>query len=130
MTTENQIQVNLQRFKKGKQNLGAIEDIIEEQRQFAQELENKMKSAYIQLEDEYASTLDAISGDVENLASTRTSLFSEFERYYVDYSALVDGLRQYIDFDESIGIEISNNFTDMDENINNLQQSVMQTLKF
>jgi archaellum component FlaC len=130
MKTENRIFANLQKFKSQKQNLGAIEDAIEEQKGLAFELSNKMNDVYRQLENQYASTLDAISSDVDNLASIKTSLVDEYNRYYEQYWELADALIQYSNWNTDIVDELNTNWTDMTDNIDNLENSITQSIRF
>jgi methyl-accepting chemotaxis protein len=131
MNTEKRVQERINKFRQAREiKLGAIEDAINEQKELVSELSNKMKAIYIKLENEYSSTLDEISGEVENIGSLTSALTDEYDRYYNEYWKIADSLVQYADLDTDIVEEMSSNWADMTDSVNNLQRLVTETLRF
>jgi hypothetical protein len=121
MTTENQIQVNLQKFKSGKQNLGVIEDAI---REAIESLKAKADELFYITESMNAEIYEAeneIRSLKEGLAQTMNSYYSEWKEVSASYTEQASEL-------EANGIGFNNYFGELESNwrdINDYGQSIL-----
>jgi len=125
MTTENQIQVNLQKFKSKKQNLGIVEDILTQTYSELSDLQMQMKDIYLKFEDNMNSTFDNISNEIESLGTDANYAQSEYTILHDKFFGLIDDLGQYGDFSTDIVDEMSTNFDDNIQRVSNIQNEVM-----
>ena len=113
MTTENQIQVNLQKFKSKKQNLGAIEDAVNEVKNNLQGREETILTiindfrAKIQKAEENAK---AIASDLQTELQSAGMDFNEAEADYLGMSKELDDM----------GISYESNISNLESDWNDL----------
>ena len=132
MTTENQIQVNLHKFKNGKQNFGAIEDAINEAKFETKNAVDRMKSIYDDLEQRLNSTLDAISGELELIGTDGRILALDFENELDAFNEINDELINNnipeSDFNLEVVTEMQNNLGALLETIDSLSRINMSNI--
>ena len=100
MTTENQIQVNLQKFKNGKQNLGAIEDAISEVKNQADLIVSRLSDIKDAFYSEVEDAVSKILEESDYMVSAQGSAQTLFEEKLNELNSITEELTSLnIDFD-------------------------------
>lgn len=125
-TNTNKIFEKLAKVKeaKSKQELGAIEDAINEASSNADSYLKSMDSTYKELDNAIAETLDAISGELERISNLKQSLsekyMSDNEAFQEINNELLDNNIENSKSNQDIVYEMTGNFYDMISNIERL----------
>ncbi len=114
MTTENQIQVNLQKFKVKKQNLGAIEDAVNEVKQNLKNTGDMLT----ELVNNYNSDIDSLINEGVALAEKISTLMIEADMIYNQYEEEYLFIASELD---AIGVPYDNIFPDVGSDYNDVK---------